>query len=68
VEVDETLGGGKASSMQTKDSKRAALTGTKGKVAVISAIARKGMVGAKVIENTDTAALDSFVRQTVSRT
>src|SRR6267378_2103304 len=39
----------------------------KGKVAVIGAIARKGMIVAKVIENTDTATLDSFVRQTVSR-
>src|SRR5207302_1720362 len=47
-------------------SKRKGLVGTAGKVAVIGAIARKGMVVAKVIENTDTATLDSFVRQTVS--
>ena len=37
-----------------------------GKVAVIGAIARKGMVVAKVIENTDTRTLDSFVRSTVA--
>jgi transposase-like protein len=67
VEVDETFVGGKAHNMHAKDRKRAALTGTKGKVAVIGAIARKGMIVAKVIENTDTATLDSFVRQTVSK-
>jgi transposase-like protein len=67
VEVDETFVGGKAHNMHAKDRKRAALTGTKGKVAVIGAIARKGMIVAKVIENTDTATVDSFVRQTVSK-
>ena len=67
IEVDETFVGGKAHNMHAKERKRAALTGTKGKVAVIGAIARKGMVVAKVIENTDTATLDSFVRQTVSK-
>ena len=46
---------------------RSGLTGTKNKVAVIGAIARKGMVVAQVIENTDTATLDSFVRRTVSK-
>src|SRR5439155_20474056 len=39
---------------------------TAGKVAVIGAIARKGMLVAKVIANTDTPTLDSFVRQAVS--
>ena len=48
--------------------KRSPLTGTKNKVAVIGAIARKGMIVAKVIENTDTATLDSFVRQTSQKT
>ncbi len=45
--------------------KRAALTGTKNKVAVIGAIARKGMVVTKVIENTDTETLDGFVHSAV---
>jgi len=67
VEVDETFVGGKAHNMHASARKRAALTGTKGKVAVIGAIARKGMVVAKVIENTDTPTLDRFVRQTVSK-
>jgi transposase-like protein len=67
VEVDETFIGGKAANMHAKDRKRAALTGTKGKVAVIGAISRKGMIVAKVIENTDTPTLDRFVRETVSK-
>ena len=66
VEVDEMYVGGKAENMHLKKRKALALAGTKGKVAVIGAIARKGMVVAKVIENTDTATLDSFVRETVS--
>ena len=53
--------------MHAKDRKRAALTGTKGKVAVIGAISRKGMIVAKVIENTDTKTLDDFVHETVSK-
>jgi transposase-like protein len=52
--------------MHASKRKTAALVGTKNKVAVIGAIARKGMVVAKVIENTDTETLDSFVRQTVA--
>ncbi len=67
VEVDETFIGGKAHNMHASQRRAAALTGTKGKVAVIGAIARKGMVVARVIENTDTATLDSFVRETVSQ-
>jgi transposase-like protein len=67
VEVDETFIGGKAHNMHASARKRAALTGTKGKVAVIGAISRKGMIVAKVIENTDTPTLDSFVRATVSK-
>lgn len=67
VEVDETFVGGKAHNMHARDRKRAALTGTKGKVAVIGAISRKGMIVAKVIENTDTKTLDDFVHETVSK-
>src|SRR5437879_604323 len=59
VEVDETYVGGKNKNRH-KD-KRTPGSGTAGKVAVIGAIARKGNVIAKVIENTDTKTLDSFV-------
>lgn len=65
IEIDETFVGGKAQNMHASKRKRLALVGTKNKVAVIGAIARKGMVVAKVIENTDTKTLDSFVRRTV---
>jgi transposase-like protein len=64
VEIDETFVGGKARNMHAN--KRKGLVGTTNKVAVIGAIARKGMIIAKVIENTDTATLDSFVRRSVS--
>ncbi len=67
VEIDETFVGGKAANMHASKRKALGLTGIKNKVAVIGAIARKGMIVAKVIENTDTATLDSFVRQTVSK-
>lgn len=67
VEVDETFVGGKARNMHASKRRAMNLTGTKNKVAVIGAIARKGTVVAKVIENTDIAALDSFVRKTVSK-
>ncbi|MGO9455001.1 MAG: IS1595 family transposase [Candidatus Binataceae bacterium] len=66
VEIDETFVGGKAINMHASKRKALNLTGIKNKVAVIGAIARKGMVVAKVIENTDTETLDGFVRQTVS--
>ncbi|MGO9454465.1 MAG: IS1595 family transposase [Candidatus Binataceae bacterium] len=67
VEIDETFVGGKAHNTHAKQRKAAALTGIKGKVAVIGAIARKAMVVAKVIENTDTKTLDGFVRKTVAQ-
>ena len=65
VEIDETYVGGKGHNMHAKRRKIVALTGTKNKVAIIGAIARKGMVVAKVIENTDTATLDGFVHLAV---
>jgi transposase-like protein len=67
VEVDETYIGGKAHNKHGGKNPKNIGHGTAGKVAVIGAIARKGMVVAKVVENTDTATLDSFVRQTVSK-
>jgi transposase-like protein len=65
VEVDETFVGGKERNKH-KSQRLKAGRGTAGKVAVIGAIARKGMVVAQVIANTDTATLNSFVRKTVS--
>jgi hypothetical protein len=66
VEIDETFVGGKDKNRHWK--KRTHISGGEmsGKVAVIGAIARKGMVVAQTIQNTDTATLDRFVRKTVS--
>jgi len=65
VEVDETFVGGKEGNKHLFNRSKLG-RGTAGKVAVIGAIARKGMVVAKVIENTDTPTLDRFVRSTVA--
>ena len=64
VEVDETYVGGKDKNRHR--SKRKSISGGSGKVAVIGAIARKGMVVAKAIERTDANTLQSFVHETVS--
>lgn len=64
VEVDETFIGGKEKNKHK--SRRNGSSGTTAKVAVFGAIARKGMVIAKVIENTDTETLNTFVHQSVA--
>ena len=64
VEVDETFVGGKDKNRHR--SKRTKNGGTVGKTAVIGAIARKGMVVAKVVENTSANTLTRFVKETVA--
>ncbi|HUO05783.1 MAG TPA: IS1595 family transposase [Candidatus Binataceae bacterium] len=71
IEVDETYVGGQAYNRHGGQINRhgkgpRAPRGTFGKIAVIGAIARKGNVVCKVIENTDTATLDKFVRTAVN--
>ena len=63
VEVDETYVGDKDKNRHR--SKRVGITGGAGKVAVIGAITRKGMVVAKAIEQTNAATLQRFVHETV---
>jgi transposase-like protein len=64
VEIDETFLGG--SDKNRHRSKKRGEHGSKGKVAVIGAIARKGNVICRVIEQTDRHTLGEFVRNTVS--
>ncbi len=64
VEVDETYVGGKESNKH-KSKRINTGRGAVGKIPVIGAIARKGMLVAKVIEEADKHTLNQFVRDTV---
>jgi hypothetical protein len=66
IEVDEMFHGGKERNKH-RSKRQHVGTGGAGKVAVIGAIARKGMVVAQVVENTDAATLDGFVRKVVDQ-
>lgn len=67
VEVDETFVGGKAKNRH-KDKRGDDKTGRggKGKLVVAGAVSRKGNVVARVIKNTSTSTLTSFVYESVS--
>jgi transposase-like protein len=64
VEVDETYIGG--SNRNRHWNKKHPGTGVAGKAIVIGAVKRKGNVIARVIANTDTETMDTFVREAVS--
>lgn len=64
VEVDETAIGGKDKNRHWD--KKQHITGMSGKTTVIGAISRKGNVVCQIIENTNAATLNRFVRKAVS--
>ena len=64
VEVDETYIGGKEQNKH-KSKRLNAKGGTVGKIPVIGAIARKGMVVAKVLDRVSHVNLEQFVHETV---
>ncbi len=64
VEVDETYIGGKDANRHWN--KKAHVTGGHDKMTVVGAIARKGNVVCKMIEEADKYTLDQFVRKSVS--
>ena len=65
VEIDETYLGGKDKNRHAN--KRHRIRGTGDKTPVIGAIARKGNVVAKMIENADMPTMSRFVAETVSK-
>jgi transposase-like protein/IS1 family transposase len=64
VEVDETYVGGKAANRHKGKSDG---PGTAGKTAVVGALSRDGGFVARVVAKTDTATLDGFVHEVVSK-
>ncbi len=66
VEVDEVYLGGLERNRHKSERKLAGKRGIAGKTEVIGAIARKGNVVCKMVEDADFKTYDDFVRQTVS--
>lgn len=64
VEVDDTYVGGKEG--KKRKAKRRRLNGTAGKIPVLGALRRRGVVVTQVVETTDTRTLQGFVTARVS--